>query len=164
LKSRNLHLNFTTLVQVFKCLQFCCLRKDTVNSILNYPLNTLKRKRDDIVRNKAEHVLREKELQWRFFYILQIKCAVSPTWTSNCTVLPLGSSKLCLTSGGDELVIHHIRQLIMQLFQSQENKRRLWRLWHHWLDWFINLYVALTDSARFKNHNNVFCIRFFPLK
>jgi len=105
-----------------------------------------------------------RELQWGFFYILQIKCALSPTWTSNCTVLPLGSSKLCLTSVGDELVIHHIRQLIMQLFQSQENKRRIWRLWHHWLDWFVNLYVILTDSTRFKNHNNVFCIRFFSFK
>ena len=100
-----------------------------------------------------------------FFYILQIKCAMSPTWTSNCTVLPLGSSKLCLTSGGDELVIHHIRQLIMQLFESQENKRRVWCLWHHWLDCFINLYVTLTVSARFKKHSNVFCIPlFFSLK
>jgi len=35
-------------------------------SILNYPLNTLKRKKEDIVRNKAEHVLREKGVTVRF--------------------------------------------------------------------------------------------------
>lgn len=48
------------------------------------------------------------------FAFLQFECI------SDLNCLPLGSCKLCLTSGDDELVIHQTRQLIMQLLKSQD--------------------------------------------